>query len=191
MTLPPSLMAYPYLWLFLSLLVAGETVLLPAIYLGIAGRMSLVVVLGVSLLAVLVADSLWYALGRRLPRERVFRLPFVRRHRREVERLERSLRGKVLRFLVVSKLVYGSRIAAQVACGVGKVPFRRYCGANAAATLVPIGAFVGLAYAVRRGLGFLHETQHAFEISFAVFALLGATLVLLLSWLVKRRWSDS
>ncbi len=191
MPIPPFLLAHRYLFLFAGLLVGGETLLLPAIFLGVSGKMHLAAVIAVGLVATLLADFLWYLSGRTVPGSRLLESRFGRRHRARAEALSELFRRQSSWLLPLSKLVYGARIAAQVACGVVEMPWRRYLALNAAGTLGLILLYVGLGLAVRHGVGFLGDLGHPLEISFGLFVLVVLVVSVALSRVVGKRWFRS
>ena len=105
--------AYPYLMLFIGLLLVGEMVLLPALYLAATGRLDALLVIAVAIFAGMLSDFLWYLLGRWYPARAVKkisrRLPAER-----LDRFEQLFARNGAALLFVSKFVYGTRIVAQV-----------------------------------------------------------------------------
>ncbi|HSH26690.1 MAG TPA: DedA family protein, partial [Wenzhouxiangella sp.] len=59
--------AYPYLMLFVGLLLVGEAVLLPALYLATTGRLDPFSVIVVAVTATMLSDLAWFLLGRWWP----------------------------------------------------------------------------------------------------------------------------
>src|SRR3989344_3115421 len=62
---------YPYLFLFLGMLVGGETFLLPAAYLAAKGTLTFPLVIFFAGLATLVSDTAWYIIGRFFPLNKI------------------------------------------------------------------------------------------------------------------------
>ncbi len=128
------LASHPYIIVFVGLLLGGETVLLPALYFAVIGVLNGGYVMGIMILATVISDAFWYALGRGV-------LPTAIRKMVKQERLERAGvfsrigTGKELIILFYSKFIYGTRIAAQIFCGMRRVNFSLYLGVNTLAVI--------------------------------------------------------
>ena len=128
------LQTYPYLFIFVGMLVAGEVVLLPAIYLAATGRLDLAAVISLAILATVLSDLFWYGLGRKFPASALDRIP-GHHSNNAVRGLERLFNRKGVQILFLSKFVYGTRTAAQVLAGVHDMRFRTYVIVNFLAVL--------------------------------------------------------
>jgi membrane protein DedA with SNARE-associated domain len=122
-------LAHPYLFLFVGLLLGGETILLPAIYLALTGIYSIYAVMGIMILATVISDLFWYFIGRGIMPSLTKRM-IKERVRDELHRLLHIVHNRPLHILYLSKFVYGTRIAAQVMCGMKKAPLWKYLLVN-------------------------------------------------------------
>ncbi len=132
---------YPYPFIFVGLLLGGETVLLPALYLGVTGVLNTTYVVIIMLVCTIISDTFWYAFGHgALPK--VMRISLKGRVQNQVDRFRGVVQGKELKILFLSKFVYGTRIAAQVLAGLHRVPFGRYFLVNVTAVLAIAGTYL-------------------------------------------------
>jgi membrane protein DedA with SNARE-associated domain len=182
------LAAHPYLFVFLGMIVGGELVLLPAIYLAATGRLNIVYVFVLSTLATLISDVFWYWLGRKFPQSALARLP-GRTTTRVVDGLERLFARRGPHVLFMSKFVYGTRVAAQVLSGVHDMPFRTYLAANVAGVVALSGALVAVAYAVTGTTRRFEEFVQGVEITFFVFVLVAALGYFFVGRMMRAQWS--
>lgn len=178
----------PYAFLFIGLLIAGELVLLPAIYLSVSGRLHPGAVFAIAVLAMAASDLFWYFLGSRLPRERLERLGGGRIGR-AVAGMERLFLRRGPQILVGSKFVYGSRTAVQVLSGVHRVGLRTYVLANSAGVLLLVATLFAIGYTVRGTVGRMGELVDRLGIAFLVFIALAVLVNLLVSRMLRTRWS--
>jgi membrane protein DedA with SNARE-associated domain len=182
------LVGHPYAFIFIGLLIAGELVLLPAIYLSVTGRLHPGYVFAIAVLATATSDLFWYFLGRRLPREHLERIGSGRIGR-AMAGMERLFLRRGPQILVGSKFVYGSRTAVQVLSGVHRVGLRTYALANSAGVLLLVAALFAIGYTVRGTVGRMGELVDRLGIAFLAFIVLAVLVNLLASRMLRQRWS--
>jgi len=183
------LSAHPYLFIFLGMIFAGEIVLLPAIYLAVTGRLNLFYVVGLSLAATLISDLFWYYLGRRFPASALRRLP-GRRADRVVRGLEKLFRTKGAHVLFLSKFVYGTRVIAQVLCGIHDMRVRTYLVTNSLGVLAFMVMLVVMALLVTGSTRQLENVILGIEVTFLLFALVAVLVQFFVGRAVRQRWSQ-
>lgn len=182
--------AYPYLMLFVGLLLAGEVVLLPALYLATTGKLDPLLVVVVAVVATMLSDLAWFLLGRWSPSEAVEWMR--RRHSsRIVNRLQNLFSRNGPRLLFLSKFVYGTRIAAQVIAGALNMPFKTWLPVNLAAVVAVTLALAGLAWGVVGTAQRLEDMVQHIEVAFLLFLLLAIAAYLLVGTMMRRRWFQS
>lgn len=179
---------HPYAFIFVGLLVAGELVLLPAIYLAVTGRLELEYVFATAVPAMALSDLAWHFLGRIMPRARLERFAGGRIGR-GMARVELIFLRRGPQILIASKFVYGTRTAVQVLSGVRKMPLRTYLVANSLGVMLLIGALCAIAYSVRGTVDRLGEVVQSMEITFLVFVAVAVLGHLLVARILRRRWS--
>src|ERR1041384_3475047 len=152
-------MQHEYLLLLGGLILGGETVLLPAMYLALLGKLNLILVVVVAAVATLLGDSGWYLVGRFAPVHKLDRLP-SERWRGRFSRVAELFRRHGLKVLFCSKFVYGTRIATQVLAGVTRLRYLRYLGVNAASVITWLGVLLLIRLVLRSGTGILASRAH-------------------------------
>lgn len=155
--------------LFLGLVVGGETALIPAVYLAFTGVFDFYHIVPIAILATLISDTLWYVLGRFFPKDTVLSCRWLRKNRRKAERFSKYFENHSLKFLFFSKFVYGTRMAAQVLCGVHKISLGQYILVNTAGVVALTMALALLAPLVTTSVDVFIDTVYTLQISFAVF----------------------
>lgn len=182
--------AYPYLMLFVGLLLAGEVVLLPALYLATTGRLDPWMVIVVAVVATMLSDLVWFLLGRWSPSSAVERLR-QRYSGRIVDRLLNLFSRNGLRLLFLSKFVYGTRIAAQVIAGALGMSFKTWLVVNFAGVVTVTLALAGLAWGVVGTTHRLEDLVQHIEVAFLLFLLLAVAAYLLIGTTMRKRWFRS
>ncbi len=130
--------------LFIGMFLLGETVLLPVIHYSLEGNIGISEVVLISVAATLISDLAWYYLARIAPLGKIRNWRRVKEHESSFENLSRLFGKYGLRILFFSKFVYGTRILAQVVCGIKRVNPWKYLAVNVAGTV----AYVLFLYAI-------------------------------------------
>ena len=183
------LSAHPYIALFAGMLIAGEVVLLPAIFLATTGRIDLLAVVSISLLATLISDAIWYALGRRFPAPVIHRLSgqFGDKFLNSIERIFNVGGGRIL---FLSKFVYGTRTLVQVLAGVHGLPFRNYLPINMAGVLAVIMVLILVSYAIVGMTVRIDEVMQRLQVAFLLFVIITVGGFFMFSRMMKKRWAE-
>jgi membrane protein DedA with SNARE-associated domain len=179
--------AYPYITVFIGLLIGGETILLPALYLGVLGVLNVWAILVIMIISTVISDTFWYTVGRGLIPQFVEK-SFSEKRRSQLEKLSSVIKGKELAILFYSKFIYGTRIAAQILCGARKVPFWKYQSINILAVVV-----LGIVYylLVRSSfmiVGAFESLQHNIIAIMVLVAIAATTIHYILYTLTRRIW---
>jgi membrane protein DedA with SNARE-associated domain len=182
--------AYPYLMLFVGLLLAGEVVLLPALYLAATGRLDILLVILVAVVATMLSDLAWYLLGRWSPSDAIDRMR-QRHSGRIVNRLQRLFSSNGPRLLYLSKFVYGTRIAAQVIAGALRMPPASWFLVNFAGVVTVTLALAGLSWGVVGTARRLEDLVRHIEVTFLLLVLFAGGLYLLVGIVMRKRWFRS
>ena len=179
--------SYPYIILFVGMLFAGETVLLPAIYFALAGRLHLSYVVAVALVATISSDFVWYYAGLHI-KEKFGERMMNGRLRRGLERLTGAFSRHGTTVLFFSKFVYGTRTAAQVLSGMHHMRLRTYIGINFLGTLSLFAFIAALAYSVDATVEKLQGIAHSVEAAFLAFVIVLLLAHLILAIIFKKTW---
>lgn len=181
------LSGHPYVYAFIGLVIAGESVLLPVIFLALRGVIDLGAVFLLGIAATIVSDSAWYWLGRKFPPS-VYARFTGRRTEAVMLRLESLFRTRGTQVLVLSKFVYGSRVAAQILSGIHKVPFRKYLAANCFGVILFMATLFILGHFVNGTVDQFGDALHVVGASFVAFVVLAVLAHLIIGRMVKKRW---
>ena len=179
---------HPFLFIFVGMLVAGEAVLLPAIFLATTGQLDLSAVISLAVLAMLLSDLAWYGLGRALPATALEWIP-GRPSKQLAASLNRMYTRRGAQILFFSKFAYGTRTIAQVLAGLHDMPFRTYIFFNLLGVLALSGSLVAVAYLVVGNHSRLGAVAHNLELTFLLFISIAVCANLLTSKLLRHRWS--
>jgi membrane protein DedA with SNARE-associated domain len=175
---------YGYIAVFVGCLFEGETVLVLAGFAAHLGYMSLPVVIGIAAVAGFLGDQALFTLGRRKG-DAIFarfpRLASVRPRAKQFLDRHGSWAAFAIRFMV------GMRLAGAIAIGASGFPPRRFMLANAAGAAV-WAVVVGIAgYAFGQAFTvFLARARHLEMAAFAVVAVVGAVVVVVVRKRVRR-----
>jgi membrane protein DedA with SNARE-associated domain len=186
-TVFPVLSAHPYAFILVGMFFAGETVLIPALYLCAIGKLSLFYVFSVALFSTLISDFIWYLVGRYLPHEKITGL--LNKHSaKTMDALSHVFTAHRLKTLFLSKFVYGTRTAAQVLSGTFRVPFFEYLAVNILGTGSIMGALAFFAYTLNRTSTALADFTHQLEVTFGIFVIIVITVQVLIKHVIARKW---
>lgn len=95
----------------------------------------------------LIADMVWYNLGRYFQLERIKR--FAHRLKLDLQLMDdisREIQKHAPRFLFMAKLTFGLPVPSLIATGLSKVPVRRWIGMLVLAELIRSSVFVTLVF---------------------------------------------
>ncbi|HYE60270.1 MAG TPA: VTT domain-containing protein [Candidatus Kapabacteria bacterium] len=177
-----------YMLIFLGLLVGGESVLIPAVYLTFIHVLSAPTLIVLSICATVISDTFWYIMGRRITHERISNSTMLKRYHKGIETAGRLVRTYGIPFLIISKFVYGTRTAMQVLAGLERIPYAIYMIVNMIGIGLYTGTIFGLAYLVRESLEQFKLTVIAFQVSFGLLFLLTASILLWVNYKMSKRW---
>lgn len=178
-----------YIVIFLGLFIAGETVLIPAIYLSVRGDLDLSLVIVLSLTATIIADLIWYFVGKIIPLEKILTFAPFRSKSLEVSSVTKAFDKHALYILFLSKFVYGTRTIVQVLCGARHVAFLPYFMINFISLLILNAIFVLIAFTINQSI-VIDDLTHGLWIALAMFAAIVVLFHYLFKKLVWKRWSQ-
>ena len=181
--------AHPYLSLFVGMLVAGELVLLPAIYLSAHGRLEISYVVLIAIASTLLKDFGFYYAGRRFPASALRRIPGHNTNKL-VKGLDTLFKHRGPEVLFLSKFVYGTRMVAQILAGVHAMPVRVYLIANTLGTAALTLVLTGIAWSVAGTTRHFADTIHSVELAFLLFILIASIAYVSVATIARRRWSQ-
>jgi membrane protein DedA with SNARE-associated domain len=180
---------YPYIITFFTSIVAGEFAFAPIIFLAATSD---ALYLPYTLLAVLsgtiVADSIWYSIGRNNPKEKIYSFPFIKKRAKKLERFSSFFERNYILFLLLTKFVYGTRTISQIVAGIHKIPYKKFIGVSAFGSAIWIGLLTGIASLLSISLERFMETSYDARIIFALFILFIASTYLIFNKIILPKW---
>jgi membrane protein DedA with SNARE-associated domain len=170
--------------LFFGFVVPGETAVVYGGVLADAGRVSVVLVLAVVLVAAVAGDSVGFEVGRALG-PRLVRVPVLRNHREQVERAQAYLRRRGGRAVVMGRFTAFLRAVMPGLAGASRMEYRRFLVFNVIGAVIWATACVLLGFFAAHSLSTI---THALGVTSAVIV---AFIVVGLLWAWHRRSQDA
>lgn len=136
---------------FVGFVLPGETVCILGGVLAATGRLSLVVLLPLVVLAAIVGDTVGYEVGQRFG-PRLLRTRLLRRHASRLEGARRTLRERGGWAVFIGRFTAFLRAVMPGLAGMSRMPYRRFLAYNAAGGVVwgigvvLLGFFAGSSY---------------------------------------------
>lgn len=181
------LLEHPYILIFLGLLLGGETVLLPALYLGVIGILNNWQVLLIMIVATVISDSIWYSIGRGIVPNFIKAILNEKRNI-QLAKLSDVMADKELVILFYSKFIYGTRIASQILCGARRVGFIRYILVDVlAVTALGVVYYLLVYFSVTLTYSLI-DSQYTLLIVIALVATIIAIIHLSVHNFVRKKW---
>lgn len=159
----------------------GETILIAAsVYAG-AGRLNIVAVGVIGMLAAVVGDNIGYVIGRFGGHALVLRFGryvFVTRER--LDKAERFFARFGGRIVVVARFIEGLRQLNGIMAGIAEMPWLRFVACNALGAALWVGVWTSVGYLAGNHIGVIYHTATRYSLY-----LLIALAVLLAAWVTR------
>lgn len=127
--------------------VPGETILIAAAVYAGAGRLSIVTVGLVAVLAAVIGDNIGYAIGRFGGRALVLRYGrYVMLTSERLDKAEGFFRRHGGKVVVVARFIEGLRQANGIVAGTARMPWRRFLMFNAIGAVLWVGVWTTVGY---------------------------------------------
>jgi membrane protein DedA with SNARE-associated domain len=181
------LAAHPYVYTFVALLFVGESVLIPVIFLAVAGQLDIKFVFVAAVAATVISDSLWYWLGRAFPPE-VYQRFTGAKTEQAMAKLEHLFTVKGAQTLFLSKFVYGTRIAAQVLSGVHRMPFAKYTIVNTLGVVALTTVLTAIGYSIEGTVENFGAIVYRLQAAFLGFVVAATAVHLIIGRILKKKW---
>lgn len=175
-----ALQLYPAL--FVGLILLGGFVLLPAMYLTLVGAINLPLLFLFTILAAMLSDSFWYAIGLLSKKEKLYSLKFVQKRINEARQFSSFYQKHGVRLVFLTKFVYGTRIASHVLAGMHHIHLGKFIGATSSGTAIWFWIF----YSLLRVLDFGIHSAQATAFRIQIFFLVSAVILILFNWFTRR-----
>lgn len=175
---------YGNLIVFLGVMIGGEAILLPAVFLASIGVMDLFWVLFFGLAGIMLSDSVWYWVGTKLHgrSDYVDKIINRQRYQKQIDLLRRKFTKHSNRILIFSKFVYGTRIATILYSGYRKITYETFLKYNF------IGSFLWLILITLLGYGIGLSWQRLAEYNDYIkyLALFGVLVLFMVRYIVQK-----
>ena len=161
--------------------VPGETVLIcAAVYAG-AGRLNVVLVGLIALVAAIIGDNIGFAIGWFVGREAVLRWGrYLLITERRLSRAEAFFDRHGGKIVTVARFIEGLRQANGIIAGLAEMPWRRFLGCNALGALLWVAVWTAIGYSAGSHLPALYRTISEYELYFLI-----AVAVLILAVILR------
>lgn len=159
--------------------VPGETILIAAAFYAGTGRLNVIVVAVIAVVAAVAGDNVGYLIGRTGGHAVVRRWGrFALLTRERVERAERFFARHGGKVVVVARFVEGLRQANGIIAGTVGMPWTRFLAFNVLGAVLWVGLWTAVGYAAGAHLGAIYQTISRGQIYvLAGLAVLAAALV--------------
>lgn len=145
---------YGYVLVFLGTIVAGEVVILAAVFLASLDILNIYLVILCGLSGIIVSDNLWYLLGVKLNKRLGFfkKYFYLSRYHKKIAVFREKFNSRYRQFLVMSKFVYGLRILTLLTSGYQRIPYKHFVLFNLIGTIswmlvvVVLGYIMGMSW---------------------------------------------
>ncbi len=127
--------------------VPGETVLIGAALYAGAGRLNVVLVGLIGILAAIIGDNIGYVIGRLVGREVIIRWgKYVFLNEERVAKAELFFKRQGGKIVVVARFIEGLRQANGIVAGLTEMPWIRFLFFNTIGATLWVGLWVGVGY---------------------------------------------
>lgn len=168
--------------LFVGFLVPGETAVLLGGALAATGKLSLVVVAVIVVMAAIVGDSVGYEVGRRFG-TRLLDVRLLRGRRVSIDAARTRLQTKGAVTVFVGRFTAVLRALTPALCGMSRMPYRRFIAWNAAGGLAWGVGVTTLGYLAGRSSQVVTKSLGGFSVAI----LLAFIVVIVVAWHRRRR----
>jgi membrane protein DedA with SNARE-associated domain len=176
-----------YPTLFFGVIALGGIVLLPAMYLAMAGTFSLIHLFVITLLANLTSECMWYAIGLRAKKDRLYRMGFIKKRIDEAKKFSAffTAHGALLVFL--SKFIYGTRIAGQIIAGMHRINFFKFLFATTLGSMIWFTIFYVLLRTADLSVSSVKSVASHIQLTFLVVAIVLTCINIFTGTYVRKR----
>jgi membrane protein DedA with SNARE-associated domain len=162
----------------------GETILVAAAVYAGTGRLSIVGVSLIAILAAVVGNCIGYAIGYFGGHALVLRYgKYVFLTRERLEKTERFFARRGGLVVVAGRFIEGLRQAAGIIAGTAEMPWRRFLAFNVLGATLWVALWAPLGYLAGNHIGAIYATATQYSLY-----LLIALAVVLAAWLVRAVW---
>lgn len=184
--IPVLLLQYGYLSIFLGVAIGGEILILAVGFLSSLGYFNIFLAILVATLGVVIADTVFYLLGR-IGRKKVFHriARFFRISDKKIKKSEEFFKKHDVKAMLLVRFVYGLRAMTLIIAGVSKMKYHRFFLYNFIGTftwamiLGVLGYFFGESYEI------ISQYVENIILSISIGLIIGVIILLIIT-LVKK-----
>jgi membrane protein DedA with SNARE-associated domain len=169
--------------LFIGFILPGETAVIVAGVVASQGRVNVVILCALVVVAAILGDSVGYAVGRRYG-ERLLSLPILKKRRAQLESALEGLRRRGPMYVFIGRFTAFLRAVMPGLAGTSKMHYRRFLVANALGAVVWGISFTLLGYFAGSALTKIEKYTSWFGATLLVLVI---GLVLVVHFVRKRR----
>jgi membrane protein DedA with SNARE-associated domain len=177
------LVHYKYIALAISMIVGGDIVLISATYLMFQHYFSFWPLLFTCLGSTLLADYLWYLLGKHMPESSLVHAKLRRKN--IVDRINTFFTTHRYKTLFYSKFIYGTRTVVQILSGTHRVPLLAYFSLNFVGTLGYMLLIFALGFTFDKSLDLFKESVHRLQFGILFILVFGAIIAFFI-----KKWNN-
>jgi membrane protein DedA with SNARE-associated domain len=182
-----SLLVFGEAALFIGFVLPGETSVIVAGVVASQGRVNVVILAVLVVVAAIIGDSLGFEIGKRYG-HRLIELPFMRSRHVALERALEGLRRRGATYVFVGRFTAFLRAVMPGLAGMSRLSYRRFLAANAAGALIWGVSFTLLGYFAGGALGSIQKYSGWAGIAVLVIVI---ALVVGLHYMKKRREANA
>ncbi len=165
------LQEYGYIIVFLGAIVGGEIFILASAFLASLGYFNIYLVIVISAAGIVISDSIWYFVGFKFRRLLIRFRKFFLSNWLKQSLFDQYFYDHYGKFLIMSKFLYGTRIATLVASGYKRVAYRKFLFFNLISITIWIFIVVILGYLMGYSWNYL-EKYNSYARYFVIFGIL-------------------
>ncbi len=170
-----------YLPLIIGLFVGGTPALVAAMFLVVSGDLDIKVLVTITVICTLVWDTIWYAIGRFIPIEKVEKWSVLKDKEALYHKYYQQYDGHKHTLLFISRFVYGMNSILSIICGIFRMRFPIFIFLSFSSMVVWIAVIYYLSEFFQTNAEVLGIADN-----FSIFLPLFLILMLVVTWLIKK-----
>lgn len=178
---------YGYVIVFLGTIVAGEVVILAAVFLASLKVLNIYLVILFCLAGTVISDNLWYLIGTKLNNRFSYfkKYLYLTRYKKKIASFKEKFNSHYRQFLVMGKFIYGFRILILLTSGYQRISYKKFVIFNLIGTLCWLVIIVFLGYVMGLSWNYLGQYSHYAR----YYVLFGLLILFVIRYIFKRLMS--
>lgn len=129
-----------YILVIIGLIVFGDAVLVPTVYLALLGHLNLGLILVLSFLINNSMNVLWYYVGKMKLRGSFRSFSFIEKYEKNHPQIMDMFSKHQLKIIFFSRFLHGSGVSIMILSGIYNVPFKKYMLMNILSSIIVISS---------------------------------------------------